>query len=169
MQNFKLLTAQKKFHQIRTLISSFFWKYITFQLKKCRGVMSHDTKEWCKIWRKTDLMNLHLSTQNSQNFHFDWLLLCKVFNIWPKKVERCYLSWHWRVMQNLKEKWFAVWKMTWWMIWALQVLKIFTLTCSFCVKYLTFFLRKWIRVIFHDTEDWCKIWRKNGLRFAKII
>ena len=23
--------------------------------KKYRGVISHDTKEWCKVWRKTDL------------------------------------------------------------------------------------------------------------------
>ena len=26
-----------------------------FELKKCSGVMFHDTIEWCKIWRKTDL------------------------------------------------------------------------------------------------------------------
>ena len=31
-------------------------KYIKFQLKKYGGVMSHDTKECCKIWRKTDLL-----------------------------------------------------------------------------------------------------------------
>ena len=30
-------------------------KYITFDLKKYRGVTFHDTREWCKIWRKTDL------------------------------------------------------------------------------------------------------------------
>ena len=26
-----------------------------FDLKKYRGVIFHDTEEWCKIWRKTDL------------------------------------------------------------------------------------------------------------------
>ena len=56
VQNFRLSTAQVKFHQICTLIGSFCWKYIKFQLKKYRGVMSHDTEEWCKIWRKTDLL-----------------------------------------------------------------------------------------------------------------
>ena len=30
--------------------------YILFQLKKYRGVIFHDTEEWCKIWRKTDLL-----------------------------------------------------------------------------------------------------------------
>ena len=29
-----------------------FWKYIKFQLKKCRRVMSHDTEDWCKIFKK---------------------------------------------------------------------------------------------------------------------
>ena len=30
-------------------------KYTMFELKKYRGVMFHETEEWCKIWRKTDL------------------------------------------------------------------------------------------------------------------
>ena len=35
----------------------FFWtKYILFELKQYRGVIFHDTKEWCKIWGKTDLL-----------------------------------------------------------------------------------------------------------------
>ena len=46
---------QHKFHQICALIGSFCWKYIEFQLKKYWGVMSHDTEERCKNWRKTDL------------------------------------------------------------------------------------------------------------------
>ena len=28
---------------------------VMFDLKKYRGVIFHDTREWCKIWRKTDL------------------------------------------------------------------------------------------------------------------
>ena len=52
-----------QFHQICTLIGSFCWKYIKFQLKKYRGVVSHDTEDWCKIWRKTDLL-----FQNWQEF-----------------------------------------------------------------------------------------------------
>ena len=30
-------------------------KYVTFELKKYRGVMFYGTEYWCKIWRKTDL------------------------------------------------------------------------------------------------------------------
>ena len=33
-----------------------FWpKYITFELKKYRGVLFDGTEDWCKVWRKTDL------------------------------------------------------------------------------------------------------------------
>ena len=52
VQSFILSTAHEKFHQIFTLIGSFCWKCIKFQY---RGIMSHETEEWCKIWRKTDL------------------------------------------------------------------------------------------------------------------
>ena len=44
-----------KTSKISTLIGSFYAKYITFDLKKYRGVIFHDTEEWCKIWRKIDL------------------------------------------------------------------------------------------------------------------
>ena len=61
-QNFRLLTAQVEFHHICTLIGSFSWKYIKFKLKRYR-IMSHDTEEWCKIWRKTNFL-----FQNWQEF-----------------------------------------------------------------------------------------------------
>ena len=32
-----------------TLIGSYCAKYLIFDLKKCRGVIFHDTEEWCKI------------------------------------------------------------------------------------------------------------------------
>ena len=92
---------------------------------------------------KIDLRNLtnsDLSTRESlKNLHFHLFLLCKVFHVWPKKVQRSFLLWHWWVMQNLKKKkWLVVWKMTWW-IWqiftrALESVKIGTLMGSFCPK-----------------------------------
>ena len=43
----------------RTKTCTFIWsyceKYWSFDLKKYRGVICHDTEGWCKIWRKTDL------------------------------------------------------------------------------------------------------------------
>ena len=44
-----------KVSKIYTLMGCFWPKYIMFELKKYRGVIFHDTEEWCKIWRKTDL------------------------------------------------------------------------------------------------------------------
>ena len=43
-----------KVSKIYTLMGTFWPKYIMFELKKCRGAIFHDTKMWCKIWRKTD-------------------------------------------------------------------------------------------------------------------
>ena len=81
--------------------------------------MSHDTEEWFKIQRKTDLLiqkwqdlvNFDLNTQNSRNFYFDWFLLCKVYNIWPKKVWRSYLSWHCKICKIWRKAnlWFERW------------------------------------------------------------
>ena len=107
VQNFRLSTAQVKFHQICILIGSFCWKYIKFQLRK-----------------------------------------------------------YWIVVQNLKEKQLFVSKMTkigWILIQALKSLKHLHLNDPFCAKYITFDLKKYRGVIFHDTEESCKIWRKTDM------
>ena len=119
VQNFRLSTAQVKFHQICTLIGSFCWKYIKFQLKKYRGVVSHDTEDWCKIWRKTDLL-----FQKWQEFGEFWSEHSKVSNI-------------------------------------------YTLIGPFHEKYIILDLKKYRGVIFYDTREWCKIWRKTDLWFGK--
>ena len=36
---------------------------------------------------------------------FDGLFFSKVFNVWAKKIQRSYLSWHWTAMQNLNKAW----------------------------------------------------------------
>ena len=38
---------------------------------------------------------------------------------------------------------------------------------TLCAKYITIDLKKHIGVIFHDTEDWCKVWRETDLWFGK--
>ena len=64
------------------------------------------------------------SRELSPNLYFDRLLLLKVYKISAKNVHRSYVSWHWRVMQNLREKRFVDSKMTriWWIL--IRVLKI---------------------------------------------
>ena len=74
-QHFRPLSTHVTFHQICTLIGSFCWKYIKFQLKKYRRIMSHDTEEWRKIWRKIDLL-----FQKWQEFCEFWKNYQKIFS-----------------------------------------------------------------------------------------
>ena len=78
-----------------TLIGSFWAKYILFELKKYRGVIFHKTEEGYKIWRGIDLsfQNWHKEFDKfwpehlrvTKIFHFNRLLLRKVYIIWTKK------------------------------------------------------------------------------------
>ena len=49
------------FHQTTQKTKSFCPKYIRFELKKYRGVIFHDTEQWCKIWINPDLAVLKMA------------------------------------------------------------------------------------------------------------
>ena len=77
-----------------TLIGSFCRKHVKIQMKKYRTVMFHDTEEWCKVWRKTDLWfqkrheefgEFSLKHSKAQKFHCDGLFLSNVYVVWVKK------------------------------------------------------------------------------------
>ena len=112
VQNFRLLLAHLKFHQILTLIGSFYWRYIKFWLKKYRGVMSHDTEEWYKIWRKIDLL-----FQKWQEFGEFWRKHLKVSRICTLIGSFCakksYFTWSyltWGVTLHGTKGWCKIWK-----------------------------------------------------------
>ena len=147
VQNFRLSTAQVKFHQICTLIGYFCWKYIKFQLKKVwrkyvswyQRVVQNLKKNLFFVSKMTRIWWILIwALKSLKKLHFDWSLLCKVYNVWPKKVQRSYISWHWRVMQSLKKNWLLVWKMTWgiWQIFIItfESVKIGTFMGSFGLK-----------------------------------
>ena len=78
---------QLKVSKIFILMGSFWAKYILFELKKYRGVIFDQTEKGCKIcWSGIidfetgirNLTNFELSSQKSQNLHFNALLLRKV-------------------------------------------------------------------------------------------
>ena len=53
----KFWPEHSKVSESFTLISFFWAKYISFELKRYRGGATfHDIEEWCKIWRKTDIL-----------------------------------------------------------------------------------------------------------------
>ena len=73
--------------------------YVSWQWR----VMQSMNKNWL-------LVNFIASNGKPENLHFNLLLLPKVYHIWAKKVQRIYVTWHWRKMQNLNndlcfEKW----------------------------------------------------------------
>ena len=60
-----------------------------------------------------NLMNFDSSTWKSKKLLFNWLLWPKYIMFELRQVQRRYVWWHWRLIQNLKEKWLVLSKMTW--------------------------------------------------------
>ena len=125
-----LLTQALKSFKIYTFIGSYCAKYLMFDLKKYR--VSYLKNNWLVVWKMTwGIWQIFTGELGSlKNFSFNGLLLSKVYIVGAKKVQRSYLSWHWRVMQNLKRNWLVFSKLTWgiWLIlmWAFESLKICT-------------------------------------------
>ena len=78
------------------------------------------------IWRF-----LTRALKSLKNLHCIGLLMTKVCNVWGEKVQKSYLTWDLRMIQNMKKNWLVVWEMTWgiWRILtrALESVKIGTL------------------------------------------
>ena len=68
-----------------------------------------------KIWQI-----LSRALEILKSLQFNGLFLIKVYNVWAKKVQRSYVRWHWRLIQNLKQNWLVLSKMTW-RIWQIFV------------------------------------------------
>ena len=103
--------------------------------------------------------------------HFHGFLLSKAYKVLDEKVQKSYVSWHWKVMQSLKKKWHMVPKMTWGIWWVLMRAvvsrKICYLMCFFCQKYIMFEPKIYRRFMCHNAEEWCKIWGGTDLYFEK--
>ena len=73
-------------------------------VEELTGRFKIDTKIWWMLaWALECLKNLQ----------FNGLRLTKVYNFWAKKLQKSYVWWHWRLIQNLKVKWLVLSKMTW--------------------------------------------------------
>ena len=107
--------------------------------------------------------------ENLKHLHFNRHPLTKVYNVWAKKVERSYVWLHWILMQNLKENWLLLSKMTWgiWEVFtrALGGPKVGTLTEFFCPNLKIYELKTYRGVMCHDNEEWCKTGRVIGLSY----
>ena len=104
-----------------TPMGHFCSKYVRFELKKCRGVIFHDTEQWCKLWKALtswfqkwheELGELSsLGHPKVWELYIDGLFLSKAYAVSARNFQRNYVSWHWRVLQSLNktdlwvEKW----------------------------------------------------------------
>ena len=98
------------------------WQWrMMLNLKKIWLVISNLHEEFKQI--------LIRPLESLRNFHFNVLLLSKVYIVWAKKVQRNNLSWNWRGIQNLERNRLVVSKLTLgiWQIltWALESSKNF--------------------------------------------
>ena len=116
------------------------------------------------IWRI-----LIRALESLKKIHFNVLLLSKVYIVLVEKVQRSYLSWHWRGIQNLERNRLAFqnWHKEFNKFWPehSKVSKIFLLIGSFWAKYILFEFKKYRGVAFHKTEEGCKTWRAIDLSF----
>ena len=64
---------------------------------------------WTKrVHQSAKFQTFDCSSEISPNLYFDRLLLLKIYKISAKKVQRSYVSWHWRVIKSLKKNWIVV-------------------------------------------------------------
>ena len=128
---------------------------------KFKGKLTHTLKNDIR-----NLINFHASKRKSENLNLDGFLLSKGYKALDEKVQKSYVSWHWRVMQSLKKNWLLVPKMTWGIWWILMRTvasrKICTLICYSCWKYIIFEPKRYRGVICHNTEEWSNL-RRNWL------
>ena len=89
---------------------------------------------WFQKWHE-ELGELSLEHPKIWKLYTDGFFLSKSYNVSGRQFQRNSVSWHWRVLQNLKENWLETWKMTFeiWLIfmWAVKSLKICTLMCYY--------------------------------------
>ena len=92
------------------------------------GELCHNTEEWCKIWRRTDLL-LKNNMKNLANFDptLESLKICTlmgffwsrslIFQLKKYRVDHYIGLSHRKLMQALKEKWSVVSIMIWGIWW----------------------------------------------------
>ena len=152
--------------RIGILMRSFNPNLKKYELKIRREVICHDNEELSKIWRGTDL-SFQSWHEEFDEFWPGHLKVSKIFilmaSFWAKdilfelkKVQRSYLSWNRRGIQNLERNRLVVSKLAWgiWQISirALESLKNLHLV-SFWEKYILFEPKNHRGVIFHETEE----------------
>ena len=180
LTNFDLSTGKS---QNFTLLMGCFWtKYIyMFELKKYRGIIFHDTREWCKIWRNNDLWSgkwhekfgkfspEHMKVSKlglllgpliqsrrcmSLQFTGELFVMTMKNDAKFEKKLTCQFKIDTGNLTNVDP---STWKSQ----------KFALLMGYFWPKYIMFELRKYRGALLDGTQDWYKVWRKTDLCFQK--
>ena len=124
--------------KICTLMGSFWPKYILFELKKSIGHLclmplnidaTFEGKLTCAFKKQHEELSKMSPAhfRKSKHWDFDGILLSKEENVWTWNLRGSFVSWQWRMIQNLKRNWLVSLKLTWgiwWILtWALENLK----------------------------------------------
>ena len=132
----------------------------------CLMTLKNDAKfeEKLTLGSKYDMRNLvkfNASSGKSGNLYFDVLLLSKVYYVWAKKSteKSCVITLKndakfegeltCALLNDMRN--FVNFDST------LKILKICTIMGSFWAKYIMFELKKYRRVMCHETEGWCSV------------
>ena len=118
LKNLKICNLMESFcPKCNASARKFQGNYVSWHWK----VMQNLNENWLVPRKMTrNLVNFHASSWKSENLHFDWIHLSKAYKYLDEKVQRSYVSWHWRAMQSLKKNWLLVPKMTWGNWWILM-------------------------------------------------
>ena len=113
MRNFLNFHTTSQKSENFTSLGSFCPKYMRFEQKKIQK--SYHSWYWTVMQNlnkprpcgfKSDMrnwVNFHCSTQKSEKWYIDGIFSSKAYNVSARRFQRNYVSWHWRVMQKLKE------------------------------------------------------------------
>ena len=79
-------------------------EYLSPIALKSDAKFKRKTDMWFQIWHE-EFGEFSPNYLKVRKLYFDGLFLSKVYEVWAKKIQRSYLSWHWTVMQNLNKPW----------------------------------------------------------------
>ena len=120
---------------------------------------------------ENDMRNLKIFTRALESIKIGTLMgsfcpKCKMYELKIYKGVMCHDNEEWHKNWRGIDLPLMAWEIWWILTRTLESLKICVLMGSLRPKYLMFNL-KCRGIIFHGTEEWCKIWRRTDLRFQK--
>ena len=161
---------------------SFNPKFKKYELKIHWGIICHYNEEWRKIWRWMDL-SFQSWQEEFDKFWREHLKVSKSFvlnySFWAKYILIELKKYRGVIFHETEERYklwrgivsFQNWHKDFDKFWPehSKVSKVFTLIIPFWEKHMLFELKNYRGIIFHDTEEPCKSWRKADLWFGKRL